>query len=284
MVREFKLVNEKGEQYSLMDIQNYCLITDPAGLGYSYSTTYEQVGNTFISSLRKLEQGQISGIVNFINYDNYRNLVNFIERSKKLQFLYKIPIKSNEIVEYYKDVNIQGLTKTQKQTNGIISETITFDCLSLWYEQKEIIYTIEADEEEFRWDFTWDVRFIDYANRVINFINEGHVDAAIEAELDGRLINPSIIASINNKAYAELNLTVVIGENEKLLYSSKQDNLYIMREKTNQTLENLFKKAYIDVNKQNIFRLPKGNSEITLKAENEVLNAKLKIYVYYKVV
>lgn len=284
MVREFKLVNEKGEQYSLMDIQNYCLITDPAGLGYSYSTTYEQVGNTFISSLRKLEQGQISGIVNFINYDNYINLVNFIEGSKKLQFLYKIPLKNNEIVEYYKDVNIQGLTKTQKQTNGIISETITFDCLSLWYEQKEIIYTIEADEEEFRWDFTWDVRFIDYANRVINFINEGHVDAAIEAELDGRLINPSIVASINNKAYAELSLTVVIGENEKLLYSSKQDNLYIMREKANQTLENLFKKDYIDVNNQNIFRLPKGNSEIMLKAENEVLNAKLKIYVYYKVV
>lgn len=284
MVREFKLVNEKGEQYSLMDIQNYCLITDPAGLGYSYSTTYKQVGNTFISSLRKLEQGQISGIVNFINYDNYINLVNFIERSKKLQFLYKIPLKNNEIVEYYKDVNIQGLTKTQKQTNGIISETITFDCLSLWYEQKEIIYTIEADEEEFRWDFTWDVRFIDYANRVINFINEGHVDAAIEAELDGRLINPSIVASINNKTYAELSLTVVIGENEKLLYSSKQDNLYIMREKANQTLENLFKKDYIDVNKQNIFRLPKGNSEIMLKAENEVLNAKLKIYVYYKVV
>lgn len=29
MVREFKLLNEKGQEYSLMDIENYCLLTDP---------------------------------------------------------------------------------------------------------------------------------------------------------------------------------------------------------------------------------------------------------------
>ena len=61
MVREFKLVNEKGQEYSLMDIYNYCLLTDPSGLGYSYSTEYEQLGNTFITNLRKLDQGPISG-------------------------------------------------------------------------------------------------------------------------------------------------------------------------------------------------------------------------------
>ena len=30
MVREFKLVNEKGQEYSLMDIYNHCLLTDPS--------------------------------------------------------------------------------------------------------------------------------------------------------------------------------------------------------------------------------------------------------------
>lgn len=28
-VREFKLVNEKGQEYSMMDIYNYCLFTEP---------------------------------------------------------------------------------------------------------------------------------------------------------------------------------------------------------------------------------------------------------------
>ena len=30
MVREFKLINEKGQEFSLMDIYNYCLLTDPS--------------------------------------------------------------------------------------------------------------------------------------------------------------------------------------------------------------------------------------------------------------
>ena len=33
MVREFKLINEKGQEFSLMDIYNYCLLTDPSRSG-----------------------------------------------------------------------------------------------------------------------------------------------------------------------------------------------------------------------------------------------------------
>ena len=56
MVRKFKLINNLGQEYSLMDIENYCLLTEPNGLGYSYSTEYEQLGNTFITNLRRIEQ------------------------------------------------------------------------------------------------------------------------------------------------------------------------------------------------------------------------------------
>ena len=82
MVRGFRLLNEKGQSYSLMDIQNNCLLTEPNGLGYSYSTEYEQLGNIFVENLRKFEQGQITGIVNFLKYDNFKELVDFIERAE----------------------------------------------------------------------------------------------------------------------------------------------------------------------------------------------------------
>ena len=77
MVREFKLKNEKGQEYSLMDIERYCLLTEPSGLGYSYSTEYEQLGNSFFTNLRKLEQGIITGVANFLNYENFMNFGNF---------------------------------------------------------------------------------------------------------------------------------------------------------------------------------------------------------------
>lgn len=87
-----------------------------------------------------MQQGQIAGTLNFINYDNYTSFVNFVEGSENLRFGYKIPYSDGSNKEYFKDVNIQSLSKTQLQTNGILSEPVVFDCLSLWYEENTVIY------------------------------------------------------------------------------------------------------------------------------------------------
>lgn len=283
MVREFKLINEKGQEYSLMDINSYCLLTEPSGLGITYDTEYEQLGNTFVENLRKTEQGQISGSINFQNYDNFRDFVNFIEFSETLKFVYKIPFKNGE-KEYLKDVKVQSLTKTEKQTNGIISENIVFDCLSLWYEQIITNYTIEKIDNEIQWDFVWDSRFADYTSRSIVIENDGHVEAEIKVEILGHVINPGIYVYYNKEIFAGLTIPITIENGEKLLYSSRDQELYIRKQKQDKTIENLFKNEYIDINNNNIFKIPKGNSEIALTAENNITNAKLYLYKYYKVV
>lgn len=56
MVREFKLLNESGQSFSLMDIENAVLLTEPNGLGYSYETEYERVGTSFIANVRNIAQ------------------------------------------------------------------------------------------------------------------------------------------------------------------------------------------------------------------------------------
>lgn len=284
MVREFKLLNEKGQSYSLMDIQNYCLLTEPNGLGYSYSTEYEQLGSTFIENFRRIEQGQITGTVNFINYDNYKKLIDFIEKSEELKIAYKIPFE-NSSKEYLKDIEIQSITKTQKQTNGIISESITFNCLSLWYEQTVSIYTIEPTSNEIMWDFEWDSRFADYFTRTLQYINEGHVEAPILVEMSGHIVNPVIELYIEGQLYQTVRFNVDIAEYEKLLYGTKENDFYINRQKTDGTLESLFKLDVIDFSNDNVIRLPKNKScEIRLKADNEILDAKVTILAYYKAV
>lgn len=284
MVREFKLLNEKGQSYSLMDIQNYCLLTEPNGLGYSYSTEYEQLGSTFIENFRRIEQGQITGTVNFINYDNYKKLIDFIEKSEELKIAYKIPFE-NSAKEYLKDIEIQSITKTQKQTNGIISESITFNCLSLWYEQTVSIYTIEPTSNEIMWDFEWDSRFADYFTRTLQYINEGHVEAPILVEMSGHIVNPVIELYIEGQLYQTVRFNVDIAEYEKLLYGTKENDFYINRQKTDGTLESLFNLDVIDFANDNVIRLPKNKScEIRLKADNEILDAKVTILAYYKAV
>ena len=120
MVREFKLINEKGQEFSLMDIENYCLLTDPSGLGYKYSTEYEQLGHIFLTNLRKLEQSTIIGTANFLYYDNFMNFGNFVESAKKLQFVYSVPYK-NEKKVFYRDVNIKEIQKSVIKIDGAFS-------------------------------------------------------------------------------------------------------------------------------------------------------------------
>lgn len=190
-VAEFYLINEKGQEYSLMDEINYCLLTDVDGLGCSYSTEYQQLGNIFINTLRQMEQGIINGIAKFRNYDNFRDFINFVETAKKLKFLYKIPLSNARKEEYLKDVSIKSISKgTIIDEEERLSSSISFDCLTLWYQDKETVYTINKLEEELQWDFRWGTRFADYTSRSITFNNNGHTKASFKLEMNNYLIKP----------------------------------------------------------------------------------------------
>lgn len=284
MVREFKLVNEKGQEYSLMDIKNYCLLTEPNGLGYGYTTEYEQLGNTFISNLRRIEQGQITGTVNFLNYDNYKKMIDFIEQSESLKFSYKVPLKSG-VKEYFKDVQIQNITKTEIQPTAIISETVTFDCLSLWYEEKSTIFKLEPKENEMRWDFRWDSRFSGYNSRSLPFVNQGHVESPILIEMNGSLSNPKIELYVEGELFQTVKFKTNIEAYEKLLYGTKENEFYMYKQETDGTLTSLFDLDVIDFNNDNVIRIPKNKScKIVLSADNGVANAQVTILVYYKAI
>lgn len=232
-----------------------------------------------------MQQGQITGTLNFINYDNYTSFVNFVEGSESLRFGYRIPYSDGSRKEYFKDVNIQSLSKTQLQTNGILSEPVIFDCLSLWYEENTVIYAIEPQTNEIRWDFRWDSKFTDYDTRNLQYINQGHVEAPIYVEMDGHLINPQIELYVDGDLYQTVKITVEIAEYEKLIYDSREKQFYIGKQNTDGTLTSLFSLDYMDFENDNVIRIPKGKScEIKLTADNEVLNARLTIYPRYKAV
>lgn len=84
MVREFYLINDIGEELSLMH-PSTCFLVSPTGLGYSYESEYERVGNTFITNIRQMGQGAIGGEGLFLTYEIYRSFINFIETSNKLK-------------------------------------------------------------------------------------------------------------------------------------------------------------------------------------------------------
>lgn len=283
-VREFKLVNEKGQEYSLMDIREHCLLTEPNGLGYSYSTEYEQLGNTFVTNLRRIEQGKIEGQANFLKYDNYKAMVDFIEHSENIRLSYTIPYENGQKT-YFKDIQIQEITKSEIKPNGVISESIKFDALSLWYSENAFSYDVSRQPGEMRWNFTWDARFGDHQSKEISFINDGHTEAPIEVIIDGEVVNPKISLMVENELVQEVTITTIIAEYEKFLYGTKENNFYIDRQNTDGTLTSLFSLDAIDFENDNVIRLPKEKDcTLILESDSGIENAEVKIYVYYKAI
>lgn len=281
-VREFSLLNEKGQSYSLMDIKEHALLTEPNGLGYGYTDEYQRLGYSFISNLRAIAQGTITGMLNFLSYDNYRNLIDFIEKSEELRFSYTIPYKNGEKT-FYRDIQLSSIDKSEKRPNGVISEGVVFSCLSLWYSSTIAYYTMQSGEGEMRWDFRWDPRFSNYSVRNLQYINDGHVDAPIEVEIDGNVQNPTIQLYVEGRLWQEVPFNITIGNYEKLLYGTKEDDFYLLKENSDGTRENIFNLEVVSLDNDNVLRIPKGKScELRLMADNDISRATITIYTYYK--
>lgn len=278
MVREFYLENEYGQRFSLMNIENGCLLTNPDGLGFSRTMEYEQVADDFVENINKLNQALIQAEVNFISYDNYKKFVNFVLAAKSLKIIYAVP--TGQITEeYFKDVVISNLTKTEIKPNGVMTETITMDSLGLWKKKTNIIYNITAGGDEVRWNFRFPSRFISYSSRQIIYENTGHKEASFLLEIPGYVINPTLTIKQNGQVINTITITNTIALGETLYYCTKPSDMYIYKVDSNNVKTNLF--STLNINNTNFFELPQGSCEILLTAENEINNGQLTIYQEY---
>ena len=154
--------------------------------------------------------------------------------------------------------------------------------MSLWYEAKEIVYTIESVTNELRWNFKWNPTFTSYDNRNIVFENKGHTEAPFELELDGEIVNPIISILEDGVITKQLSLTgLTIPSGGKLIYNTKDTEQAIYKN-INGLRTNLF--DFLNPNFINFYKLRKGVSTIRLEADGEITSGKITIYVQYKAV
>lgn len=284
-IRNFYFENEIGKRIDCQKVNGGLFLYNVTGLGYEEEIEYEQIGNTFIQNDKKMLQNIITGELEFydMTYDEYCNFVNFILKSSSLKLIY-VP-KTTERIEYYRDIDVCKIDKTEEDEFNVLASPITINCKSLWYKENTVIYDMKEQQDEIRWDFPWDSKFTDYDTRSLQYINEGHVEAPVLIEISGPIVNPKIQLYIEGELYQEVPFNVEIKEYEKLLYGTKENEFYINRQKTDGTLESLFSLDIIDFANDNVIRLPQNKScELRLKADNEILNAQVTILAYYKAV
>ena len=279
-IRRFLLENEKGQQFRLDNLNEGCFLTSPSDLGYSYNINFTQVGFDFIENNKKIEQKNPKGIAYFKSYDKVKEFIDYIESSNKLKWIYIIPFKDGEKT-YYLDVSLKKFDKTEKSGKWLACP-VEFVRKSLWYEAKEVVYTIDSVTNELRWDFEWDTVFASYDNRNIIFDNKGHTEAPFKLELNGEVINPKITILEDDVEVKKLDLTgLTIATGETFIYNTKDTEQEIVKIGSGGTT-NLF--DFLNPNFINFFKLRKGASKIRLEAENEITSGKLTIYMQYKAV
>lgn len=279
-IRRFLLENEKGQQFRLDNLNEGCFLTSPSDLGYSYNINFTQVGFDFIENNKKIEQKNPKGIAYFKSYDKVKEFIDYIESSNKLKWIYIIPFKDGEKT-YYLDVSLKKFDKTEKSGKWLACP-VEFVRKSLWYEAKEVVYTIDSVTNELRWDFQWNPIFTAYDNRNIIFENKGHTEAPFKLELNGEVISPIITILEDDVEVKKLDLTgLTIATGETFIYNTKDTEQEIVKIGSGGTT-NLF--DFLNPNFINFFKLRKGSSKIRLEAENEIKSGKLTIYMQYKAV
>ena len=174
------------------------------------------------------------------------------------------------------------LRKLKNGTEGVLIVPVTFNCKSLWYEAKEVVYTIDSVTNEMRWDFQWNPIFSSYDNRNIIFENKGHEEAPFKLELNGEVVDPIITIIEDDNETKQLDLSgLTIASGEKFVYNTKDTEQQIYKE-LNDVKTNLF--SFLNPNFINFYKLRKGVSTIRLEADGEITSGKLTIYVQYKAV
>lgn len=67
------------------------------------------------------------------------------------------------------------------------------------------------------------------------------------------------------------------------MYCSKDNDFYIQKQKANGIKESLFNLDVIDFSSNNVLKIPKNKScEIRITADDDITNAVIVVYTYYK--
>ena len=183
--------------------------------------------------------------------------------------------------EYIRDIDITEVDKTEK-TGATLPITVSFACKSLYYLKNNNRFIFEPTETEKRYDYRYDYKYGDYGTYEAIINNNGHAEAPFECTIYGYCTNPAIQVLKNNKILYEVVFPVTVEIDEYIRYSSRDGQLEATFVTGNNEI-NLMN--MLDIEKDNFFKIPVGNSMIRFVSSSESTNViTATVYKMFEVV
>lgn len=281
MIRHFALENELGQRWDLDSLATG-FFYEPQGLGYAMEQSYNRVGTNWIRNYFRDTQTTISGTVVFGTEQPYVAFADFnayVNGSQQLKLIYE-----TDAGEYLKDIDVVKMDKSEiNHERHTLDVAVEFLSTGLYYQNYFDRYIIQPVEGEVRWDFRWPARFNDYLNREMRVVNDGHVEAAFMAEINGYAQNPVIDITVNNVRVQHVRIPVILENGDILYYSSVDGNLFCYVVRANHSQVNLV--PNLDITNKNFFKIPVGESVVEFSSDTDATNrVALTVYKYFRTV
>lgn len=283
-MRKFYLENEYAQRYALHQ-PGKVFFGNISGLGASSDARYIPVGDAFLRDYMKVAQQPVVGTLYFLRgqnqYASLREFVDFVYSAKSLKLIY-VP-GTGEDIEYARDIDTTAIAKGEIDADKVLRAPVEFKCKTLYYNARQTTFVVETSEGERIYNYQYPTRYNDYAHRTMAFNNTGHVEAPIEAEIYGFSQSPRIEILQNGVVVKRVEFPVQVNAGEKLLYSSKDGDLYAYIEDGNGNQTNV--SGSLNLDNDNFFKLPIGQCEIRVSSSFGVINKVIiRTYKMYKVV
>jgi len=203
-------------------------MSNPAGLGLTLPANFADIHKGFFRDIsgESEPQGTITGDLVFIGenaYADYRSFVDWCSASASLHLIYK-PYGTTE---FYRDIQINYLTKTELTDTRWLMVPTALACLSPWYRAAPTSMSMSTESGyvlKYPFSYTSDLIYSSSSagSMAADIPAGGHIPAAFEITYRGAIINPkiSLVGSSSNKTYGICALNATLADNESFTVSS----------------------------------------------------------------
>ncbi len=278
-MREFYLINGKGNTYSLTDKLHW--LYEPENLGAKFNSKYEQIGSNFIRTQRIARPDDISGKILFTGGNPYSDYHNFIK------FIAAEPL----ILEYFNNndrfrakVDLKEIKKAEiNSKTGFLECPIKLKRTSRWY--KTITALNDASSQGGKvYDYSYPYTYLEFEPQQAIIESDSGYESPIKLTIFGPCTNPTWKHYLNDEVigYGALNTSIIAGrriviDNTKIPYTiTEQDS-------SGNIINDLYQ--YSDFTTQRFFNLLLGENKIAIEhEESNILKMAVEARLEYETV
>lgn len=288
-MRKFYIENEIGSRLPLNGEEGIFL-SNPAGLGMTMPSDFADIHYGFFREVSKNTEPQSTVTCDLVfigenAYADYRSFVDWCNGSVSLHLIYK-PYGTTE---FYRDVYISYLTKTELTDTRWLSVPASLACPSPWYRAAPTSMSMSTESGSvLKYPYSYHADLIYSSSSAGSMAADipagGHIPAAFELTYKGAIINPkiSLVGSSSNITYGVCALNATLSDNESFtvstFYGKCKVEITDAGGKTSDALNN------VDLAYEPFPRVPVNEDCVLLmSADSDIAGrATVKVYYYFR--